>query len=63
MRKMTRAEKVMKAYIEEYYNAMWNGEEPDGEKWCLNCPVREECDNNEMYFGCGIWEDNMGEDL
>lgn len=31
---------------------------------CATCPYNHICGkNNDMYFGCGVWEDQMGEDL
>ena len=30
---------------------------------CENCPLAEECELHELWWGCGVWEDGMGEDL
>ena len=31
--------------------------------WCDRCPYRNECIKNELFYGCGVWEEYMGEDL
>ena len=30
---------------------------------CENCPFAEQCDKEELFWGCGVWEDMMGDDL
>ena len=30
---------------------------------CVGCPHAEECEALELFWGCGVWEDSMGEDL
>ena len=30
---------------------------------CDACPFAERCGEEELYFGCGVWEEMMGEDL
>ena len=30
---------------------------------CAHCPYRERCLKEDLYFGCGVWEEQMGEDL
>lgn len=30
---------------------------------CKHCPYREECNEKEGWWGCGAWEEGMGEDL
>jgi len=30
---------------------------------CEVCPFAERCGREELYFGCGVWEEMMGEDL
>ena len=27
------------------------------------CPYRDRCGSEELFWGCGVWEDTMGEDL
>lgn len=34
-----------------------------GEDGCQHCPYREQCEEAELFFGCGVWEEMMGEDL
>ena len=35
----------------------------DAEKTCRECPFRKECKTSHLRYGCGIWEELMGEDL
>jgi hypothetical protein len=30
---------------------------------CEKCPLRHICGKEELFFGCPVWEDEMGEDL
>ena len=30
---------------------------------CVGCPHAAECEALELFWGCGVWEDEMGEDL
>jgi hypothetical protein len=30
---------------------------------CEVCPFAERCGREELYWGCGVWEEMMGEDL
>ena len=30
---------------------------------CEHCPYAEQCEACEGYWGCGAWEEGMGEDL
>lgn len=30
---------------------------------CEHCPYAEECSDQELYWGCVVWEEQMGEDL
>lgn len=49
---------MMREYTKKYYM------EADYDKdWCEGCPVAERCQAEGLYYGCGIWEDEMGEDL
>ena len=32
-------------------------------KDCKECPFKEVCGEYELFYGCGVWEDSMGEDL
>lgn len=33
------------------------------EERCAHCPYREECTTKELFWGCSVWEDEMGDDL
>lgn len=33
------------------------------ENACKHCPYYTECHKTEGWFGCGAWEEGMGEDL
>ena len=30
---------------------------------CEECPLAHLCESHELFWGCGVWEDSMGEDL
>lgn len=30
---------------------------------CEECPLANLCEDYELFWGCGVWEDSMGEDL
>lgn len=30
---------------------------------CENCPFANECEELQLFWGCAVWEDEMGEDL
>lgn len=30
---------------------------------CEECPFKDSCKSEELFWGCGVWEDSMGEDL
>ena len=30
---------------------------------CASCPYAEECHASEGWWGCGVWEKGMGDDL
>lgn len=32
-------------------------------KNCEICPFYNTCEKEGLYWGCGVWEDGMGEDL
>lgn len=34
-----------------------------GEDGCEHCPYAEQCGAEELFWGCGVWEEQMGEDL
>lgn len=33
------------------------------EKACNHCPYKAKCEAEEMWWGCPVWEEQMGEDL
>ena len=35
----------------------------DCEKACEHCPFAKECKEKELWWGCSVWESQMGEDL
>ena len=35
----------------------------DCEACCERCPYAERCGKEELFWGCGVWEASMGEDL
>jgi hypothetical protein len=49
----------MKKVINELYEKV--NYNPDD--CCEFCPYYEQCCAEELYWGCGVWEDSMGEDL
>lgn len=30
---------------------------------CEHCPLAQECELYELFWGCDVWETGMGEDL
>jgi len=30
---------------------------------CKECPFREMCKSEEVYYSCSVWENSVGEDL
>ena len=30
---------------------------------CEDCPFAERCEHEELWWGCSVWEEEMGEDL
>ena len=51
--------KEMRNTIETMYEACGY----DCEHFCENCPYADRCGTEELFWGCGVWEDQMGEDL
>ena len=33
------------------------------ENACENCPYKDECETNNLFYGCIVWEEWMGDDL
>lgn len=30
---------------------------------CADCPFHAQCGEEELWWGCSVWEESMGEDL
>ena len=46
------------------YNEMIEAEGYDADRnYCEGCPHANECGKKELFWGCQVWEDSMGEDL
>lgn len=30
---------------------------------CADCPFHAQCEEEELWWGCSVWEESMGEDL
>lgn len=52
---------VMEMSVEEMVEMVY--EFDFSEMSCEACPFRAVCDEYELYWGCSVWEDSMGEDL
>lgn len=50
---MSKAEREFFEYCEEY----------GCPRSCEECPFKDSCKSEELFWGCGVWEDGMGEDL
>ena len=33
------------------------------EEACEHCPFAQACEEHELWWGCPVWESQMGEDL
>ena len=53
--------KMMKMIEQLAEDREYSMEELD--KMCECCPYAEQCQAQQLYWGCGIWEAQMGEDL
>lgn len=47
----------------EFYEVTMELLDEYGVDGCQHCPYREECQAEELFWGCGVWEEQMGEDL
>ena len=54
-----RITKEMENIIEELYQAV----DMNCEACCEACPYADRCGKEELFWGCFVWEDSMGEDL
>ena len=56
--------KAIGTIIEEVAGEAWCGlTEEQCDAICEKCPYREQCEEEELYWGCSVWEESMGEDL
>ena len=35
----------------------------DDYETCSHCPLENVCGECELYWGCGVWEESLGDDL
>lgn len=49
--------------MDDFYDVVAELEAQYGEDGCAHCPYAGQCDHQELYWGCGVWELQMGEDL
>jgi MoaA/NifB/PqqE/SkfB family radical SAM enzyme len=49
-------------FMDKFYEEATK-EEIEKMTWCKRCPFREECGKADLFYGCGVWEEYMGEDL
>lgn len=47
----------------EFYEVVDKLLDQYGAEGCAHCPYAEQCKARELYWGCGVWEEQMGEDL
>ena len=47
----------------EFYEVVNKLLDQYGAEGCEHCPYAEQCEARELYWGCGVWEEQMGEDL
>lgn len=50
-------------FMERYYEMLEAEGYDEDRDYCEGCPLRATCGRTEAYWGCGVWEDSMGEDL
>lgn len=48
--------------VEQAYE-MYEQSGMDAEEFCSQCPFRQQCQAQQAQYGCGVWEEMMGEDL
>lgn len=58
-------EELQTMTVEEIHAITWTMEliTEELEQTCETCPLRDVCGQEELFWGCGAWEDSMGEDL
>ena len=47
----------------EFYEVVDRLLDQYGTEGCEYCPYAEQCQAQQLYWGCGVWEEQMGEDL
>lgn len=45
--------------LDRYYEEF----DSDDYETCYHCPLEDVCGECELYWGCGVWEESMGDDL
>jgi hypothetical protein len=50
-------------FMEMYYERIDAEGIDESVDYCEGCPYRDRCHSEEIFWGCGVWEDSMGEDL
>lgn len=50
-------------FLERYYEILETEGYDEDRDYCEGCPYRDRCGSEEIFWGCGVWEDSMGEDL
>lgn len=50
-------------FMEMYYERIDAEGIDETVDYCEGCPYRDRCHSEEIFWGCGVWEDYMGEDL
>ena len=48
--------------VEQAYE-MYEQSGMEAEEFCSQCPFRQQCQAQDACYGCGVWEEAMGEDL
>ena len=48
--------------VEQAYK-MYQQSGMDAEEFCDKCPYAKQCQAQQAKYGCGVWEELMGEDL
>ena len=52
------------AITQEAEHLFYNCAHQDPDRFCdEDCPHAELCNSEELHWGCGVWEEAMGEDL
>lgn len=65
---MTKAqrEQVEQVIAQVIGQTEWWGEaltEAQCDACCEHCPLAQQCEEQELYWGCAVWEESMGDDL